>query len=76
MVMRDDYTGGAISDGVGKNFARVNQASGERADGNDALVDEPVGAVEREADEVFLLFVTNIGKLLDSFFWRVDNRAL
>ena len=76
VIMRHDYRGGPIGYGFGKDFARMNQASSERADGNDALSDEAVGAVEREADKVFLLFVTDINELLDCFFGAVDDRSL
>ena len=68
MVVRHDDAGGAIGDSVGEDFARVDQAAGECADGDDALGNEPIGAVKRQADEVFLLFVANIGKLFDCFF--------
>ena len=68
--MRHDYRGGPVGYGFGKDFARMNQASGERADGDDALGNEVISAVERETNEVFLLFVTNVAQLLDSFFWR------
>ena len=59
--MCHDNTGGAIAYSFGKDFARMNQTSSERADGDDTLGDEAIGAVEREADEVFLLFVTDVG---------------
>ena len=68
--MRHDNAGGPVGDSFGEDLAWMNQASGERADGDDALGDQAIGAVEREANEVFLLFVTNVAQLLDSFFWR------
>ena len=74
--MRHDNASGAIAYGFGKDFARMNQTSSERADGDDALGDESIGAVEREANEVFLLFVTNVAQLLDGFFGTVDDWAL
>ena len=76
MIVRHDNTGRAIAYGFGKDFARMNQASSERADGDDAFGYEAVGAIEREANEVFLLFVTNVAQLLDGFFGNVDNWAL
>ena len=65
--MRHDYRGGPVGYGFGKDFARMNQTSSERADGDDALGNQSIGAVEREANEVFLLFVTNVAQLLDGF---------
>ena len=38
--------------------------------------DEPIGAVKRQADEVFLLFVTDIDELLNCLFGAVDDRSL
>ena len=74
--MRYDDTCGAVGDGVGEDFAGVDEGAGERADGDDALGDEAIGAVKRQADEVFLLFVADIGKLFDCFFWTVDDGAI
>lgn len=74
--MRHDNARGAVGNGIGENLPRVNQAGGQRADGDDAFGNQSIGAVEREADEVFLLFVTNVAQLLDGFFGTVDNWAL
>ena len=76
MIMRHDNARRTVRNGIGEHFARMNQASSERADGDDALGDESIGAVEREADEVFLLFVTNVAQLLGGFFGTIDDWAL
>ena len=76
MIVRHDYRGDPVGYGFGKDFARMNQASSERANGDDALGDESIGSVEREADEVFLHFVTDIDELLDCLFGAVDDRSL
>lgn len=47
VIVRHDDTSGAIGYGFGENFTRMNQASSERANGDYALGDEAVGAVER-----------------------------
>ena len=70
MIMRHDYRGGPVGYGIGKDFARMNQTSSERADGDNALGNEVISAVEREVQEIFLLLVTNVAQLLDSFFRR------
>ena len=74
--MRYDDTCGAVGDGVGEDFAGVDEGAGERANSDDALGDEAIGAVKCQADEVFLLFVADIGKLFDCFFGRVNDRAV
>ena len=53
--MCHDNRGGTIGDGVGEDLPRVDEASGQRADGYDAFGNQSTGAVEREANEVFLL---------------------
>ena len=74
--MRHDDTRGAVGYGFGKDFARVDQAGSERADGDDALGDEAVCTVECEADEMLLLFVADVDELLDCLFGAVDDRPL
>lgn len=66
--MRDNDARCPICDGISEDFSWVDEAAGECADGNDAPGNEPVGTVERQADEVFLLFVAYIAELIDSFF--------
>ena len=51
--MRHDDTGSAVGYSFGKDFARVDETGSERANGDDALGDESIGAVECQADEVF-----------------------
>ena len=68
--MRHDNARGAVGNGIGEDLARMNQTSSERADGDNTFGDQSIGAVEREADEVFLPFVTNVAQLFDGFFWR------
>ena len=65
--MRHNNASGAVGYGFCEYFTWVDQTSGECADGDDTLGDEAIGAVEREANEVFLLFVTNVAQLLDGF---------
>ena len=60
--MRHDDRGSTISDGVGEDFARMHQAGGQRADGHYPFGDQTIRAVQRQADKIFLLFVTNIGQ--------------
>ena len=74
--MRHDDASSAVGYGIGEDLARVNQTGGQRADGDDAFGNQSIGAVEREADEVLLPFVTNVALLLDGFFGTVDNWAL
>ena len=76
MIVRHDNTGRAIGYGFGKNFTRMNQASSERANGDDALGDESIGAVECQADEILLLFVADVDELLDCLFRAVDDWPL
>ena len=57
MIVGDDDAGGAISNGVGKDFARMNRAAVNQADGNDADVQDLVRAVDRGAEEMLLLAV-------------------
>ena len=73
MIMRNYDARGAIAYGFGKHFARMHEAASECADSDDAFGNQSIGAVEREANEVFLLFVTNVAQLLDGFFGTVDN---
>ena len=65
-----DNARGAVGYGIGEDLPRVDEASGQRADGNDTFSNQSIGAIEREAYKVFLLFVTNVAQLLDSFFRR------
>lgn len=71
--MCDDDAGGAVGDGVGEDFAGMDETAGESANGNDALGDEPICAIEREADEIFLLFVANVGELLNGLLRTINN---
>lgn len=45
MIMRHNDTRGAIGNGIGKNFARVDKAGGECAHGYDAPGNQAVRAV-------------------------------
>ena len=76
VVVGDDDAGGAIGDGVGEDFAWVDQASGERADGDDTLGNQAVSPIERKAYKVFLLFVADVGELRNGLFRRVDDWPL
>ena len=53
--MCHDNTCRTIGYGFGKDFARMDEAAGECANSYDTLGDQPISAVEREANEVFLL---------------------
>ena len=53
--MRHDNAGGAVGDSFGEDFAWMDEAAGECANSYDTLGDQPISAVEREANEVFLL---------------------
>ena len=46
MIVGNNNAGCTIGNSVGENFARMNQAAGKRADGDDAFGDQSVGAVE------------------------------
>lgn len=61
MIVRHDDAGGTVGDGVGEDFAWVNQAGGERADGDDALGDQAISAVKRQTNKIFLFFVADVG---------------
>lgn len=74
--MRHDNARGAVGNGFCEDFARVDETGGQGADGYDSFGYETIGTVECEANEVFLLFVTNVAQLLDGFFGTVDNWAL
>ena len=74
--MRHDNASGAVGNGIGEDLPRVNQAGGQRADSDDSFGNQSIGAVEREANEVFLLFVTNVDELLDCLFGAIDDRPL
>lgn len=43
--MRHDDRGGAVGDSRGEDFAGVDEAGGERTDGDEVFVDETVGAI-------------------------------
>ena len=62
VVVCDDDTGGAIGDGVGKDFARVYEALVERADMNGTRPNQSRRAVECQRKEIFLTFVSVISK--------------
>ena len=53
--MRDDHRAGPIDDGVGEDFARVDDRPVYQAHGDDADRDEFVGTVEGCAEKTFLL---------------------
>ena len=76
MIMRHDNASGAVGDSIGEDLPRVDEARSERANSDDAFGNQAIGAVEREANEVFLLFVTNVAQLFDGFFGTVDDWSL
>ena len=59
--MCHDDAGGAVGDSVGEDLARVYQAGGQRANSHYPLGDQTIRAIQRQADEIFLLFVANVG---------------
>jgi hypothetical protein len=61
VIVGEDDGGGSISDNVGKHFARMNRTFIEQADGDYALFDDLVCAVQGDADKILLLFSSNIG---------------
>ena len=71
--MRHDDTGSAVGDGIGEDLARMYQAGGQRADGHHPLGNQTIRAVQRQADKIFLLFVTNVGQQLNRLFWAVND---
>ena len=71
--MCDDDAGGAVGDGVGEDFAGMDEAARERTDGDGTFSDETICTVECEADEVFLLFVADVGELLDGLLRTINN---
>lgn len=60
VVVCEDDGGGAVGDHVSEDFAGVNLAPIEEADGDDAFFDDFICAVERDADEVLLLLPGNV----------------
>ena len=60
--MRHNDAGSAVGDGVSENFARVYQAGGQRADSHHPLGNQTIRTVQRQTNEIFLLFITNIGQ--------------
>ena len=52
--MRHDNARGAVGYGLCEDLPRVNQAGGQRADSDDSFGNQSIGAVEREANKVFL----------------------
>ena len=62
MIMRHDNRGSAISNGIGEDLARVHQAGHQRTDGHHPLGDQTIRTIQRQTDEIFLLFITNIGQ--------------
>ena len=62
MIMRHDDRGRAVGDGVGENLTRVYQAGSQRADGHYPLGDQTIRTIQRQTDEILLLFVANVGQ--------------
>ena len=61
VVVGEDDGGGAVGDYIGEDFARMNLAPVEQADGYGSSLDNLVRAVHREADEMLLCLSGNVG---------------
>lgn len=79
MVVGEDDGNGSIADRSGKDFPRVSQGSVYETDGDDADVDDFIGAVDGGAEEVLLLAVgvvpdmgNNIGGVADLDAFGLD----
>ena len=72
VVVGDDNAGGAVGDGVGEKFARVDETLVERADGDDALFDDVGGAGECDGEKILLLAVGVVMQLTPDIFGAGD----
>lgn len=73
VVVGNDDGGGAINDGIAKNLAWVRKYTIECADGDSALCDEPLTAVEREANAILLLFIANVRQAGQDIFLSAER---
>jgi len=73
MVVGDDDTGGIVDESGGEDLSRVDEGSGEGADGDGLLVNELVAGVEVEGDEVLLLLIAQTGELIERILRRTEN---
>ena len=62
MIMHHDDRGSAISDGAREDLAWVYQAGGQRANSHYPFGNQTIRTVQRQTDEIFLLFVANVGQ--------------
>jgi len=69
----DDDTGGIVDESGGEDLSRVDEGSGEGADGDGLLVNELVAGVEVEGDEVLLLLIAQTGELIERILRRTEN---
>lgn len=76
VVMRNDYAGGTIGDGVGENFAWVDEAASECTDRYSTLGNQTIGTIECQTGEVFLFFVADTAQLRHGLFQAVYNWPL
>jgi hypothetical protein len=67
MIMRHDNASGTIGDGVGKNFARMNQTSSERADVILFNINDYIKCLRKNIDNV------NIKKIFVFMELSTDN---
>ena len=61
VVVRHDYTGGAVGDGVGENFAGMRQNGVECANSDGTLGDKPLPTIKAKYHKVLLLARTDVG---------------
>lgn len=59
--MCKNHRSSAVGDYIGENLPWMNRTFIKKADGDHTFFDDLVCAVERDADEIFLLFSSNIG---------------
>ena len=76
MIVGHDDRRSPVGHRIGEDFARMNRAAVEQADGNDADVQDFVGAVDAGAEEVLLLAVGIVPDVGQQIRRGRDLRAL
>lgn len=73
VIVGEHDGGGEVADRGFENLAWMDEGAGEGADGDDLAVDKLVAGVEVEGDEVFFVFIANVGELIDGVLGRGDD---
>ena len=71
--MGDDDTGGIVDESGGEDLSRVDEGSGEGADGDGLLVNELVAGIEVEGDEVFFFLIAQTSELIERILGGAEN---